>query len=44
MSTVVYTAHYKQEEICPRCEKVMQELQTCHHRCFNCGAEVDCSD
>ncbi len=44
MSTVVYTAHYKKDEMCPRCDEPMQELQACHHRCNNCGAEIDCSD
>ena len=44
MSTVVYKVHYKKEEICPRCDRVMADIQACHFRCMKCGAEIDCTD
>ena len=30
--------------ICLRCGFEMGELSSCHLRCTNCGAEMDCSD
>ncbi len=34
-----------QESIkCPRCEKNMISMQSCHMFCVNCGAHLDCSD
>ena len=29
---------------CDRCHSVMKAIQPCHMKCFNCGAEMDCSD
>ena len=31
-------------EICLRCGFEMGNIQACHTRCVNCGAERDCSD
>ena len=45
MSTnVVYVVHEKKTQQCPRCERDMADIQACHWRCTNCGAEIDCSD
>ena len=45
MSTnVVYVAHEKKVEQCPRCDIQMADIQPCHWRCQQCGAEIDCSD
>ncbi len=30
--------------ICDRCDNIMEEMQPCHLKCFNCGAEMDCSE
>jgi transcription elongation factor Elf1 len=29
---------------CPRCGHIMTNIQSCHLRCDNCGAELTCSD
>ena len=31
-------------KMCDRCFGTMKEIQPCHLKCFNCGAEMDCSD
>lgn len=38
--------HIRSREIvlCPTCENIMSNLQSCHLRCNNCGAELTCSD
>ena len=30
--------------MCDRCGETMKEIQPCHLKCFNCGAEMDCSE
>lgn len=30
--------------ICPTCDYEMISIQACHEKCFNCGAELVCSD
>ena len=30
--------------VCPICNDSMKNIQPCHIKCFNCGAEMDCSD
>jgi len=30
--------------ICMKCGYEMKNIQVCHLKCFNCGAEMDCSD
>ena len=34
----------KRQYICIRCGFNMIEISTCHLKCFNCGAEYDCTD
>src|SRR2546428_116104 len=34
----------KEEIKCPRCDKVMISMQSCHMISANCGAHLDCSD
>ena len=34
----------KTSEVCEQCGFLMEELHTCHLRCPNCGAHMDCSD
>ena len=34
----------KEEIKCPRCDKKMISMQSCHMICANCGAHLDCSD
>lgn len=31
-------------EVCMICGFIMGEINVCHLRCDNCGAEMDCSD
>jgi len=34
----------KERKTCMKCFNYMEEIQPCHLKCFNCGAEMDCSD
>lgn len=33
-----------ESEICDVCGFKMKQIQPCHLRCPNCGAQLDCSD
>ena len=34
----------KNVQRCPMCKYDMVAIQPCHLFCFNCGAQMDCSD
>ena len=34
----------QQTELCPICDTIMTDIQACHLKCLNCGAQLDCSD
>ena len=43
-SSVLVKTRKEVREKCLRCGFEMAELRVCHLKCFNCGAEEDCSD
>jgi len=32
------------EKTCEICGNIYTNIQTCHQKCLNCGAEITCSD
>jgi hypothetical protein len=44
LATFEHLKKPKKVEICPNCDYDMVEIQPCHVMCFNCGAQMDCSD
>jgi len=34
----------KNKKTCMICDEDMSDITPCHLKCFNCGAEMDCTD